>query len=87
MPTAMLTAYAEQLPRISAEESLLFAERVAVGTGSLKKGEGRRVASRWTKLADQRRPVFRPSTPEVYRAQMSSLGIGVKPTPKARPDA
>lgn len=83
MPTPLLNAYAEQLPRISAAESLQAAERVAVGSGTLKKGVGRRIADGWQRQADQRRHVVRPGNREMYQAQMAGLGIGVK-TVKAR---
>lgn len=78
MPTSLLSAYVEQLPRISASESLQAAERIAVGTGSLKKGVGRRIASGWARQADHDRPVVRPTSPESYRAQMAMVGIAVK---------
>ena len=78
MPTPILNAYAEQLPRISAAESLQAAERVAVGTGSLKKGVGRRIADGWQRQAGKSRPVIRPKSREMYDAQMAGLGIGVK---------
>ena len=78
MPTPLLNAYSAQLPRLRAEESLLAAERTAVGTGSLKKGEGRRILAGWQRQTDQRPPVVRPRTREQYRAHMAGLGVGVK---------
>jgi hypothetical protein len=82
MPTPLLNAYAEQLPRITAEESLQAAERVAVGSGSLKKGVGSRIASGWQRQADQKRIAIRSTSREMYHAQMAGLGIGVKKVPK-----
>lgn len=84
MPTPLLNAFAENLPRISAEESLQAAERVAVGSGTLKKGVGPRIASGWQRQADQRRVVIRPKSREMYQAQMAGLGIGVKTVPVKR---
>jgi hypothetical protein len=78
MPTPLLNAHAAQLPRISAAESLQAAERIAVGSGTLKKGVGRRITDGWQRQADQRRQVIRPKSPEMYEAQMAGLGIGVK---------
>src|SRR5688500_3605156 len=78
MPTSLLNAYAEQLPRISAEESLQAAERIAVGSGTLKRGVDRRISDGWTRQAGQRRLVIRPKSAQMYQAQMSALGIGVK---------
>ena len=83
MPTPILNAYAEQLPRLTAEESLLAANRTAVGTGSLKKGEGRRVAASWQRLAGEHRAVVRSKGPGEYAAHMAALGIGVKKERKA----
>jgi hypothetical protein len=86
MPTPFLNAYADELPRISAEESLQAAERVAVGSGTLKKGVGRRIADGWQKQAGKSRPVMRPKSKEMYQAQMAGLGIGVKSVPKVGTD-
>lgn len=83
MPLLLLNAYAERLPRLTGEESLQFAERIAVGTGSLKKGEGRRIASGWQRMAEQHRPVVRPKDEAMYRAQMAGMGIGIKKVKKA----
>lgn len=85
MPTPILNAYAEQLPRLSAEESLLSANRIAVGTGSLKKGEGRRVVAGWSRQVDDRRSVVRPKGPSEYAAHMAAMGIGVKREQVKRP--
>jgi len=78
MPTPVLNAYAEQLPRLSAEESLLAANRIAVGSGTLKKGEGRRIASSWQRLVGEQRVTVRSTGPAEYAAHMAALGIGVK---------
>lgn len=81
MPTPLLNSYAEMAPRLAAEESLLTAERIAVGTGSLRKGVGRRIAHGWERQADQRRIAIRPKGPGEYAATMASVGIGVKIEP------
>jgi hypothetical protein len=86
MPTPLLNAYAEQLPRLSAEESLLAANRIAVGTGSLRKGEGRRIAAGWQRAMGQRVPSVRPKGPGEYAAHMAGLGIGIKRVKKVTPD-
>lgn len=82
MPTLLLNAYAANLPRLAAEESLIAAQRVAVGTGSLKKGEGRRIAEDWQRLTAHRRPVVRPKDEAMYRAQIAGMGIGVRKVKK-----
>ena len=78
MATPLLNAYAENLPRLTAEESLQAAERTAVGTGSLKKGVGRRITHDWERQTDQKQVVLRPKGAKEYRAAMASMGIGVK---------
>lgn len=83
MPTPWLNAYAEQLPRINAEESLIAAERIAVGSATLKKGTARQITDGWRREAHQRRVVLRPQGREMYRAQMAAMGIGVKTVKKA----
>lgn len=83
MPTPILNAYAEQLPRLSAEESLMAANRVAVGSGSLKKGVGQRIAQGWQRAAGRSAPALRPKGPAEYAAHMAALGIGVKKERKA----
>jgi hypothetical protein len=87
MPTPFLNAYAEQLPRLTAEESLMAANRVAVGSGSLKKGVGQRIAQRWLHSAGQMAPAVRPKGPAEYAAHMASLGIGVQKVKKVSQDA
>ena len=83
MPTPLLNQYTANLPRLTAEESLLMAERVAVGSGSLKKGKGRQIAGQWHRATGQTRHVLRPKSREAYEAQMAMAGIGVKVPVKA----
>lgn len=78
MPPAILNAYSADIPRLQAEESMLWAERFAVGGGRLRKGVGSRIMSRWERLADHRRPVIRPRSASEHKAQMASMGIAVK---------
>ena len=78
MPVPLLSAYIESLSRLTAEESLVAAERVAVGTGSLKRGQGKQIAGQWSRATGQTRHVLRPSSKEAYRAQMAMAGIAVK---------
>ena len=78
MPTALLNAHAEQLPRLSAEESLLAAERHGVGAGTLQRSARRRIAGEWQRLARQDRVVLRPKTSAEHDAYMAMNGIAVK---------
>lgn len=86
MPPAMLNAYIDALPRLTAEESLLASERVAVGSGSLKRFVARRIQSGWIRQADQRRPTMRASGPAEYRAQMAAVGVALKLEKRAEPN-
>lgn len=86
MPPALLNAYIAALPRLTAEESLLAAERVAVGTGSLRRGQARRVAQAWQRATDQQTPRVRARGAAEYAAQMAGMGIGVKLTKVDKPD-
>jgi len=78
MPSPLLNAYAEQLPRIMAEESLLAAQVVAVGAGTLRRGDRSRTIHAWERQADQPRVVVRPQGRAMYDAQMAQAGIAVK---------
>lgn len=78
MPTALLNAHAEELPRISASESLLEAERVAVGAGHLKRGTRQRITSAWQREARSHRVVLRPKTREEHEAYLAMSGLKIK---------
>jgi hypothetical protein len=82
MPAPLLTAYAEQLSRLSAEESLQAFERVAAGSGSLKRGVARQLVAAWQRATDRPRLVVRPTSREMYDAQMAMAGIGIQREPK-----
>lgn len=65
------------MPRLLAEESLRAAERVAVGTGSLKPGAGARVLSRWRR---ESRPAgtTKARSPEM----LAAMGVKVRVVPR-----
>lgn len=70
------------LPQLQAEESLLMAERLAVGTGAMEKGERRRLMRSWRRAA-QAAPAlsartFLASPPEA----LAAMGIGVRRVPR-----
>lgn len=77
MPIPLLRAHLAMLPRLEAEESLVAAERLAVGTASLKADARRRVIDDWAKVA---RPVAvqRPTDPAARRALAAAAGIGMR---------
>jgi hypothetical protein len=75
-PRAIVRAHLRMLPRIEAGESLLTAERVAVGTGSMKGDAGRDLARHWADTARGERQVERPRSAKARRAALASAGVG-----------
>lgn len=52
-PTAMVLALFTMLPRLEAEQSMLAAERVAMGMGAMKKEAADAIWKRWAKAANE----------------------------------
>lgn len=63
------------IPRLSAEESLLAATRVAVGTGSLEKGTGPDIVRQWQAIA---RPQDVPASVHTERRKAAIAAAGIK---------
>lgn len=61
------------LPRLTAEDSLLAAQRVAVGSGSLKPHDARAIADSWARHLQKRMKAARPT-----REDLAAIGIGVR---------
>ena len=78
MPPAILDAYAMAVPALTAEESLQVAERVAVGSGSLKRGVGRRISEGWMRTVGRDRPQLRPTTKAEHQAYSQAAGVAVR---------
>lgn len=72
--TAVVRSSLVMLPRLQAEESILFANRTAVGSGALSKDDARAVTSKWAKAAAAEIPVLRNPSQE----DLNALGISVK---------
>lgn len=72
------------ITRLKAEESLLEVRRVAVGTGSLKKGVGDEVIGQWAAIAKPNKPIPAAMI-ETRQKQIKDAGIKVfgaeTPTP------
>lgn len=81
MPVPLLQAYLAMLPRLEAEESLVAAERIAVGTGSMTKDGRDQVIDAW-RTAAQIRIIRRPRDRVTHGAQLASVGIGLHVAPK-----
>lgn len=78
MQAPLLNAYADQLPKLSAEEALDQAQRVAVGAGSLRRSAARQIVAAWQRQTDRRRYAIRPRSREEYEGHMAIAGIAVK---------
>jgi predicted GNAT family N-acyltransferase len=81
-PRAVVRAHLRMLPRLQAEESLHAAERVAVGSASLKREASGNLVREWLRLARGDQP------PERLTAQaMGSAGIGYRRVVKRKESA
>lgn len=78
-PVALVHASATMMTRLVAEESLLDATRVAVGTGSLGQDDAKAITGEWTRLTDvaKQRVVHRPSA-----ADLAAIGVGLIEVPR-----
>ena len=56
MSPAVIEAYAAELPKLEAHESLRRMTEIAVGTGSVKPEESRRIVRSWEGQADREPP-------------------------------
>lgn len=63
---------AEELPGLQAREAMQTATAVAVGSGSLKKGEAQRVVREWRRLAGRGKRSTAKATPSML------AGMGIK---------
>lgn len=64
------------MPRLSAEESLRDSTRIAVGTGSLKKGVGAEVVNQWKAIAKPNQPIPVAKI-ETRKQQIKAAGLKV----------
>ena len=81
-PRAVVRAHLLMLPRIGAEESLLTAQRIAVGTGSLKADACRDLMRDWLRVASAGQPLKRAVSRASLRAMGKAAGIGYRTVPK-----
>lgn len=77
MPIPLLQAHLVMLPRIDAEEALAEAERVAVGSGSMKPASRTEVLAAWRRSASIE-VVRRPRDREAHRAVLAAANIGMR---------
>jgi hypothetical protein len=81
-PRAVVRAHLLMLPRLDAEESLSAAQRVAVGTGSLKGNAGPALIRDWLRVAHRDRPSTRGMSPASLKARGKAVGIGFRKVPR-----
>jgi hypothetical protein len=77
MPIPLLQAHLVMLPRIDAEEAIAEAERIAVGSGSMKPGSRTEVIAAWRRVAEVD-VVRRPRDREAHRAALAAAHIGIR---------
>lgn len=82
MPLRLLRAYADMLSRLQAEETLQAVTAVALGTGSLRQHEARRLLSTLTRQArgyqaTPARPLVRTAQEAAVLMRLSGLPVEV----------
>lgn len=79
MSPTLVTAYASQLPRLEAHESLRRASEIAVGSGSLRPEDARSVVREWQNAAgDAAGPRRRLTSAIEIVANAQAMGIKVE---------
>lgn len=74
-PLALLRASMHMLPRLEAEESILAANRVAMGSGAMKPEDAQRVARGWERQAGASLIQPAGSPPRA----LPHMGLGARP--------
>lgn len=82
VPLGLLNAYMKQLPRLQAEESILAATRIAVGSG--KTDQGSAMVRQWNAVitpetersVEERRERFKQSI-----GRLTGMGYGLRKVP------
>lgn len=78
IPFALIRACVTMLPRLQAEESIRATQHVAVGTGSLERGDSQRITDRWAAAAQ---PNGRRPPRQTNPATLAAIGIGYTVVP------
>ena len=80
MPIAVLRSFAEAMPGIEARESLRRVSEIAVGNGSLRPQQARRIIRDWQREAAHSYSApeaHRPASADQMRAMLSTAGISM----------
>jgi hypothetical protein len=73
VPLGLLRALHDSIPALTAEESLVASERVALGSGSLDRHDAKQLRRDWRETAFGR---VRVKAQKVAPADLAALGIG-----------
>ena len=78
LPVGIFRAYVEMLPRLTAEESMLAAQRVAMGSGTIDESASKRIRRAWEELSNPRPRDSKGSKGQRFdRSAMARAGIKV----------
>jgi hypothetical protein len=75
VPFGLVRAYHTMLPRLRAEEALLAATEVGMGTGSIEKSDANHIRSTWDRVANPRS--VRQKATKVAPDAIAGLGFGI----------
>ena len=76
------------MPVLQAEEAMQWATILAVGTGSLKKGEATRITREWRRRTHRpgSRPQRTPPTREQLQFSLARIGVEMELIPIKKPE-
>lgn len=83
---AVIWSYGRGLPRLEAQESIRMAERLGVGTGSIKPAAAGEIQRRWHAESGLKRARKRADKqgkkPPLAVHELAAMGIGLRPRKK-----
>ena len=72
---SVVRAHIEMMNRLQAEEAMLNATQIGVGTGAMEKSDSKAAWSRWTRAASE--PMQRDAVQRATPAALAAMGIAV----------
>lgn len=76
IPLGLIRPCVESLPGLMAEESFLEVERIALGSGTLKKDDSQRIVERWQNALTAGEDA--PKGKTMSDQELASMGLGVR---------
>ena len=70
--------YYEAIPRLRAQENMLMATAVAIGSGTLKQDAHRSIMRDWRQQAGELEVERQRQTPQEHLANLAAMGIAVE---------